>query len=253
MGDQRFEAPNSENGRVRDHAANGDRIRLLRYVGKNSVQYSGELVLDPDDPWRWVDSYDARQHARRMIQFRFLPVGAVLRTAQDPIHEEAGASANQVGVTPIPADVALTEIEALNSRQFKVLLAAREQLYDRAESTLVHDFCAWLLAARGLEATGLSIPYVVESRRLRADIYIPGRNLLIEAKPTTAREHIRLAIGQLFDYRRWLAPSPSLAILTNQEPADDMKTLLDDLQINQIWRERKNVFGCSPVELLDAS
>jgi 5-methylcytosine-specific restriction protein A len=35
-GDQVFAAPHIENKRVRDHAATGDHVRLLRYVAKNS-------------------------------------------------------------------------------------------------------------------------------------------------------------------------------------------------------------------------
>lgn len=34
VGDKVFEAPHQENGRVRDHVANGDAIRLLRYYRK---------------------------------------------------------------------------------------------------------------------------------------------------------------------------------------------------------------------------
>lgn len=86
-GDQGFEVPYQENGRLRDHAANGDRVRLLRYVGRNSVQYVGELRLDPEDPWQWRDGPDRSGNLRKIIQFRLQPVGEVIHLDDDPVRE----------------------------------------------------------------------------------------------------------------------------------------------------------------------
>lgn len=64
-----------------------------------------------------------------------------------------------------------------------------------------------------------------------------GRDLLIEAKPDTDRGSIRIAIGQLLDYRRFL-PNPDssdLAILTIGPPADEYLDLLKSLNISALW------------------
>ena len=66
-----------------------------------------------------------------------------------------------------------------------------------------------------------------------------GRDLLIEAKPDHDKGSIRLAVGQLLDYRRSLPNrlATDLAVLTITRPAEDYSAFLDDLQISQIWFE----------------
>lgn len=86
-GDQVFAAPHIENKRVRDHIATGDHVRLLRDVGNNSVVYLGELRLEQDDPYHYIDAPDRLGKQRRVIQFRLLPVGAVRQLPGDPVRQ----------------------------------------------------------------------------------------------------------------------------------------------------------------------
>lgn len=246
FGDQRFGVPNAENGRVRDHLANGDAVRLLRYVGKNLVEYVAELRLDPQDPWRWVDGLDATQELRRMIQFRFLPVGKVLQFTEDAFHQPPGASVAVDDIAGVPAAPSETDVEALKKGEFKRLAQARGLIVVRRELVLVHAFRDWLATTYGISAEGLRIPYAVEGRDLRADLFLPTLNLLIEAKASVAREKVRLAIGQLLDYQRWVSPTPKLMILTPEQPAADMLDLLNGLGIAQAWRTAKDAFEVSP-------
>lgn len=44
------------------------------------------------------------------------------------------------------------------------------------------------------------------------DLYDKTRNNLIEAKGAGARGEIRMAVGQLADYSRFLTPTPCLAV-----------------------------------------
>jgi hypothetical protein len=64
-----------------------------------------------------------------------------------------------------------------------------------------------------------------------------GRNLLIEVKPGTNKGSIRIAIGQLLDYRRFLPhqAGTDLAILTISRPPQDYIEFLQDLQITALW------------------
>ena len=64
-----------------------------------------------------------------------------------------------------------------------------------------------------------------------------GRDLLIEAKPDPERGAVRIAIGQLFDYRRTLPHriGTDLAILTISRPHQSYVDLLLDLQISVLW------------------
>lgn len=248
-GDQRFAVPYAENGRVRDHAATGDHIRLLRYVAKNTVRYLGELRLDVIDPWRWRDGYDKYGDLRRVIQFRFLPLGEVVRDPADPLHLPPGETAIPEAVREAPAAPSETAVEALGSDRFQRLVRAQRILAERKELRLVHTFRDWLSSAHGLAATGLRIPYAAEGRNLRADLFVTTPRVLVEAKSSAAREKIRLAIGQLLDYQRWIQPRPRMCVLVPAPPAEDMLDLLHALGIGAAWPDGDD-FNVDPSSLL---
>lgn len=69
------------------------------------------------------------------------------------------------------------------------------------------------------------------------DIYVPERQQLIEAKGDVTREAIRMAIGQLFDYRRFAPPGTRLAVLLPRYPGPDLEDLLKSVQVDCIWRK----------------
>lgn len=143
-GDQEFDAPLIENGRVRDHVQNGDRDRLLRYVGSNSVRYLGELQLDPTDPWRWVDGPDRFGIQRKMIQFRFLPQGSVLLDPVGPIHPEPTPAIEPTETFPEPPSPTQSELERIQSHEYEQLRRLQTVLLNRKGARLVHRFAAWL-------------------------------------------------------------------------------------------------------------
>jgi hypothetical protein len=64
-----------------------------------------------------------------------------------------------------------------------------------------------------------------------------GRDLLIEVKPDPDKGSVRIAIGQLFDYRRLLLnrAATDLALLTITRPPKMYSELLLDLQITALW------------------
>jgi hypothetical protein len=79
-----------------------------------------------------------------------------------------------------------------------------------------------------------------------------GRDILIEAKPDPDRGAIRIAIGQLLDYRRHLPNrlATDLATLTILEPPESYTELLFDLQISALWftdETCRKLAGCGKV------
>jgi hypothetical protein len=72
-----------------------------------------------------------------------------------------------------------------------------------------------------------------------------GRDLLIEAKPDPDRGSLRIAIGQLYDYRRLLpnAAATDLAVLTIGKPEQSYLDLLLGLGITSIWFEEEGCQG----------
>jgi hypothetical protein len=107
----------------------------------------------------------------------------------------------------------------------------------RSESELVLGY-AEFLAERGHSVSGRHYVAEGESRPLRADLMVKDLNVLVEAKATDARYAIRMAIGQLYDYRRFEPTVPDLAVLVPKEPSRDLRRLLDGLTIGCVWLRR---------------
>lgn len=64
-----------------------------------------------------------------------------------------------------------------------------------------------------------------------------GKDILVEAKSSVNRPELRLAVGQLFDYRRGLKrrAATDLAVLLPDKPDQDSMTFLDDVGVNILW------------------
>ncbi|MDI6767130.1 MAG: hypothetical protein QME52_09940 [Bacteroidota bacterium] len=64
-----------------------------------------------------------------------------------------------------------------------------------------------------------------------------GRDLLIEAKSSSHRSQLRLAVGQLLDYRRALPrrAATDLAVLLPNKPSRDSLSFLADVGIHALW------------------
>ena len=78
---------------------------------------------------------------------------------------------------------------------------------------------------------------------LFTDGWLEEEKTLIEAKASVTRENIRMAIGQLFDYRRFIKPRPdTLAVLLPKKPRKDLVELLIYLNIKIIYEENKIFF-----------
>lgn len=89
----------------------------------------------------------------------------------------------------------------------------------------------------------IRLRYLAGTDTLYCDVYEPRRRNLIEAKGSTNREDIRMAIGQLFDYDRLTQAAgkrkSKRAILLPEKPNIDIERLLDSVEIALIWKRGK--------------
>ncbi len=97
------------------------------------------------------------------------------------------------------------------------------------EARLLKRYERWL--GSPLVVPTLLLP---SGERIVADALDKNRNLLIEAKASADRFSMRTAIGQLFDYRRFLRPRPAMAVLVPSRPSEDLCQLLRGLGIRVI-------------------
>jgi hypothetical protein len=72
---------------------------------------------------------------------------------------------------------------------------------------------------------------------LYSDIFNKARRQLIEAKANATRGDVRMAIGQLADYARFIKPPPDRAVLLPAKPSQDVIDLLNSQGISAVWRE----------------
>ena len=133
------------------------------------------------------------------------------------------------GARPAPR---LVDPEAFQVDTVDLVTPATTRELQRIEGQLVRRYRAWL-DPRGRRLRGLIIP--AGDVTLRADLFDTELHLLIEAKGAATREHVRYAIGQLLDYRRYLMPRPALALLLPNPVEPGLAGLPGELDIGIIW------------------
>lgn len=109
---------------------------------------------------------------------------------------------------------------------------------ERAESSLVLRYQAHM-AAKGIAVSRKRYRAAGQTRPMFCDIWVEDRKILIEAKSSDAREALRMAIGQLFDYRRFHELPIHLAVLLPHQPNRDALDLLKSSGIEAIWPHGK--------------
>lgn len=108
------------------------------------------------------------------------------------------------------------------------------------ERKLLYSYIAHM-KARGIQFESRRMHAASETNFIRCDLYEPKRGVLFEAKGLLTREAIRMAIGELLDYKRFIRPTPSLAVLLPERPKIDLVKLLTGQKINLVW-QTKNGF-----------
>ena len=99
-----------------------------------------------------------------------------------------------------------------------------------------------------------SLGHVVERHRyespsssaLECDLFDVTENVLYEAKSTVDRNHLRLALGQLWDYRRFESGNPSLAVLLPKKPVKEMIDLNVSCDVTTVWESEHGFQSQAP-------
>jgi hypothetical protein len=132
---------------------------------------------------------------------------------------------------PIATEVPL---EANNVESFEVSQTSRTAV--RREQPLVIAYKSWMEERKSTIVRFRFRPPNTPAH-LFNDIYDKTRNNLVEAKSDAMRPSIRMAIGQLMDYRRFAPEGTRLAVLTEHRPHTDLEALLTSLEVACIWRD----------------
>jgi hypothetical protein len=138
-------------------------------------------------------------------------------------------------------DAQLAKLKHSGELEYEVRTKRKVVLAKKKEAELVNSYREWL-EDRQRELRK------VNYENLQCDLYEVDRKNLIEAKCSTQREYIRMAVGQLFDYAylgRKRFGKPNMAILLPKKPDPKSIEWLSELSIGVVWKER-DVFRDEP-------
>nr|WTA66438.1 hypothetical protein OHB51_28800 [Micromonospora sp. NBC_00855] len=223
VGDQTFVRGNAA---VRDHLDRGLQLRFFDQVKRSVVRYLGEFRVDPGHPWYAEEARDRLGDLRKVIVFRLLPVDA-----EAPELDEAGAGKPTVRDVPM---------EAHRAETFQVEPKREPTIAERREADLVDRYVG-AVTGEGGTTTRKEIKLPDLGRALYTDLFDGGRAELVEAKSSAARHHVRLALGQLLDYARYVEHK-SRAVLLPSYPGSDLVDLLHSVNVACIYEQEGGGF-----------
>ncbi|MGW3568568.1 restriction endonuclease [Streptomyces sp. NPDC000941] len=207
------------------HEQAGRALHLFDSVARGVVEYVGQFTLATDSAWYYTDAPDAKNEIRSVIMFRLKPLGTAA-----PVGEK-------IALTPTDDDVVEdVDIEKQHTERMVISPKSEEREAERREAPLVAKYKGHL-EGQGHTVTRKKITPAGEAKPLFTDLHDTTDNVLIEAKGSVTREAIRMAIGQLYDYRRYIKPTPSLAVLLPSRPREDLIELCNLSGASVIWRD----------------
>ncbi|MFE1236690.1 hypothetical protein [Streptomyces tendae] len=202
-------------------------------TGTVRQRYIGQVVVDPVQPYeeRWTQANG--QPGRRLYVFRLRPAPGVTLALTDQDTLQIASTTQALPVPPAAEGAAGTSATAVPTEQHgtdsttaNITGGARTVL--RREGRLVTAFEKHA-AEHGHVVHRFQIRVTGERGAFLTDPYDATDNVLYEAKGKATREYVRMAIGQLLDYRRHIDVPDGLrlAVLLPEEPTADLRSLLE--------------------------
>lgn len=220
-GDQQMK---SGNAAILNHAREDRALRV--FLGaRGMVTYEGQFELARERPFYTTDAPETNDGpTRSVIVFRLRPIDTSPKPGASKLDR-----ATQTEVEYVPVEEQWTE---------KAFVAPSRETYEaeRREQALVLAYRDQLVR-EGHQVQRLKLVPNGEAKPLFSDLFDQTTQTVIEAKGTVERGAIRMAIGQLMDYGRFVHPSPRLAVLVPSLPRADLLDLLARVGVDVIWRE----------------
>ncbi|MEV6864926.1 hypothetical protein AB0M44_28450 [Streptosporangium subroseum] len=246
-GDQTFEGRGGNGNRaILHHVDDGRLLRVFKAAGTvpgsgtKRQRYIGEFELDDEQPYVMRQAPNKEGVFRRVIVFRMCPNGPFCREKQDEI-----PPAEKTEVITVPADVTTSAmVEPETSKKASGSRSAIPQTTaERREAKLADSFQMFLEAEKH-QVKRFQIKVKGLTSTLLTDLYDATTHVLYEAKGTSSRDAVRMAIGQLMDYCRYVTPvDPTLAVLLPVKPHDDLQDLLKLVNIALVYQDGDDFVG----------
>jgi 5-methylcytosine-specific restriction protein A len=281
----------SGNRAILRHAEQNRTLRVFTQVGlvpdsgTKTHQYVGEFTLDTLEPyvWRRVHGNDGKD--RNVIVFRLRPDGEFQRLSENlipaatetswelvPFEIVTAATLHRapatIGELPTPkrrkekasslrkavensaTSGTFVVSEAFN-RKMSLRSSAAAYIAVRREAELTRTYMAYLKSV-GRKTGAFQIKVKGLTSTLKTDLYDATEHVLYEAKGSSAREEVRMALGQILDYSRYVRTEdhpepPKRVILLPAEPDLDMFDLCRSYGVDIVYRSDNGSFIGEPV------
>lgn len=280
-GDQTFEGTAGAGNRaILQHAEERRVLRVFTQVGKvpgsdtKTHRYLGSFTLDSREPYVWRRVHGEDGQERNLIVFRLRADGDVQHAEQDVIppaeategefvpfravtpamfrsdpatsgdlplpKQRAGKGTTPRKPAPNPETSGTFVLPEAFGTQLSVRAATAATVAIRHEAELTQAYKAHLDAA-GHRVGAYQIKVKGLTSTLRADLYDASAHVLYEAKGSNSREDVRMALGQILDYSRYVEMpehdgEPQRVLLLPAAPAPDMYSLLDRYAVGVVYR-----------------
>jgi hypothetical protein len=241
VGDQELRQGNKA---LAEHRKDGRALRLFD-GSSGSVTYRGEFTLANDQPYYLADAPDTTGEMRTVYVFRLRPNEEALA---EPVAPKSDAP------PPVAARALYEEVDVESGQVERFTRAATVPgEAERREAQLVAEYRDYRQRRRASGLVRLRLWPAGETQPLYTDLYDQTERCIIEAKGTTTREVLRMAVGQLLDYQT-LVPHPTrLAVLLPRMPRPNLVDYLAACRIDIIAREDDGAFQTIPFDQVVAA
>ena len=206
---------------------------LVNFRSPNSValKLANFAAIDPNYPGRGLEG---GAKGDRDVWHRYAQDEDALAMTAAAIREERGLPGMQHAELG-PPRVTRTKVEAQHVEQFWVSAPSRITRVTRREQSLVLAYEEHLASQGHQVMRGKYRPAGSDSA-LASDLVDETDGVLYEAKGHVRRASVRMAIGQLLDYRRFEPPTTRLAVLLPRRPSEDLIDLILKVPASVVWR-----------------
>jgi 5-methylcytosine-specific restriction protein A len=234
-GDQDFRR-GGKNKTLLDSLSSDREIHVFEAVGRvpgsgaKKHCYLGQFRLNTEEPYRREDAPDRNGDNRSVIVFRFDAAGP---DATIP------ATGDESDLADAPASsTANNMVSPESGENHEYEIGPRGSTWAvRIENKLE---CSWqtYLESQGHRIGRQRIKVAGQSNTLTTDTWDDTTRHLYEAKGSVTRESVRMAVGQLLDYRRHISPAPEgCSVLLPERPSDDLISFVLGLGLGIVYAE----------------
>lgn len=203
-------------------------------------RFLGQFELDKGQPYIIREGSDEQGDRRRIIVFRMRPMGAFQHSPKDTITRASQTEILKVSSQVTAAALAEPEEGKTGTSRRSAQPSTRTEHRKNELTQRYRNF----LEQRGCRLFAYQIKPAGTSSTLKTDLYDETNHVLYSLRGSCSREDIRMAVGQLKDYRRHIEPkNPRLAVALPNMPCDDLQDFLQAENILLVYQAGEDFAG----------